>query len=82
MLYFQPQPISEDEMKYRLENPNTEEIFVPECLNYRYGSLGFICDNPTCTGLYCVNNMNEIPNKCIYCGLTKKLHLLLGGVQE
>ena len=39
---FEPQLISEDELQNRLKNPNTEGIFVPECLNFRYGNLGFI----------------------------------------
>lgn len=70
ILYFQPQPISEDEKQYRLSNPNTEEIYVSECSHYRYGSLGFICNNKACTGLFCVNNIREIPNECIYCGIS------------
>ena len=42
LMKFEPQLISEDELQNRLKNPNTEGIFVPECLNFRYGNLGFI----------------------------------------
>jgi hypothetical protein len=82
MLSFEPQLISEDEMQNRLKNSNTEEIFVPECLNFRYGNLGFICNNQACTGLYCVNNISEIPDSCIYCKIKKRSLTLLIRVTE
>ncbi|MGH9987404.1 MAG: hypothetical protein ACRD8W_25950 [Nitrososphaeraceae archaeon] len=72
MIDFDPKVISKAETEYRLENPNTEEIFVPECLKYRYGNSGFICNNRACAGLYCVNGRDELPDNCIYCGIKKK----------
>jgi len=44
MLSFEPQLISEAELQNRLKNPNTEGIFIPECLNFPYGNLGSICN--------------------------------------
>jgi hypothetical protein len=70
MIYFAPEPISVDQLEYRLENPNTEEIYIDESANYRYGNKGFICNNKSCANLYCVNSISEIPDKCIYCGIT------------
>ena len=77
MLSFEPQLISEAELQNRLKNPNTEGIFIPECLNFPYGNLGFICNNQACTGLYCVNNITEIPDSCIYCEIKKAFLTLL-----
>jgi hypothetical protein len=80
LIYFEPTSISEAEMKYRLENPNTEEIYVDECGNYRFGNKGFVCNNEACTGLHCVNDVNdvnELPDKCIYGGIKKRFLTLL-----